>query len=229
MDPSPIKMRPKITDVNSPEYRFKETKRRAYDLWYREMRSIWRSIAHSKEKSVFINYIVKRFTELIPEAAQDIEKEFDVLNTFDEKDEENLLNKAVDIMIQIMARYLSLEELERRLQARQIKELGQQKLSRVLNFEIIYDRVHLHTPVAFFKDPSSAVQSYVEGLKVLAHKIATEKELKDIVEVVRFSPLIKEKYRLWTRLGFEVIREKDGKPTEEAKMSREKILEMYGK
>ena len=130
-----------------------------------------------------------------------------------------------------MAKYLTLEELEKRFQVRSIKEKGYQALSRGLNFEICKEQnqISLHIPITFFENAKSALELFTEGLRILAHKMMTEQELRNIKEITGHSLLVKEKHLLLTSLGFSVILDKDGKPTEDTKISREKFLEIYGK
>lgn len=223
MDPTPIKN----IDPNSIEYKTKEIKRRAYDLMYSSARSDF--LLSKKDKKTFLKTITKKICKLVPEFTQDIIDKFSTIDHMDEKDEEDFLTEVVNTIIQVIARHLSLSELESRLRTREVKGKGLQELSRALLCKIIMNRVHLHMPVNFFESPESVVKSIKEGLVALARKIKSEEQFKDVEKIIGFSSLVKEKPRFLVKLGFNVVLDKDNKPVGEINISKEKLLEMYGK
>ena len=163
----------------------------------------------------------------LPEASLDLAQQLETLES--EKDKERFVEKAGAIIVRLIAEHLSLIELEQRLRSRQNKENGYQELSRGLTFDIHHNTIFLHVPVTFFNNSAEAIQSLIEGLKVLANKIKTDEALKDITGIMGHSNLVKEKHRLIERLGFEIALDKDGKPSDQAQISKKKLLEMYAK
>ncbi len=83
-------------------------------------------------------------------------------------------------------------------------------------------------PITFFESSREVIESFKEGLMVLAQKLVNDPELGDLTEIRGRSVLIKDNYRLLKSLGFTVVLDEKGKPTEEAVISKEKLLELYG-
>ena len=223
-----------LNQTPNPEFlekRIFELRRRAFGLIHSFVTGEWqwpKSVKGDKKRN-FIDKLVEGTTKIVPEATDEIKTRFETLNAIDEiKDLESLLKKATEIHIELLTKYLSLEELEKRLRDRAIQGKGYQELSRGLCFEIIENQAVLHIPITFFENAKSFLESFKEGLRVLANKMITEKELADIREVIGYSSLVQEKHRILATLGFEVILDVNGKLTEKTKISREKLLELYG-
>ena len=203
-------------------------RRKTYPFIYIYMEKTWDNLAtNANVINVFIKNVKDNIRKIVPEAVG-VDAEVDkVLNFLGEKDtnslRETFLDKATEITIKILAKHLSLQELEHRF--------NKNPLSRGLSFKIDKNnkKVNLYIPPTFFENLHQATQSYIDGLRLLAHKMLIDKEFKDIQEVVGFSPFVKEHYKVLEKYGFEITLDKDGQPTEEAKMSKEKLLEIYGK
>ncbi len=216
---------------SSPEYRASELHRRAFKLIHSYIERKWQESAKSNGKLHFIDEIIKGAEKLIPEAKEEINTKFRALNNFDEKNGlVSLLNKTTEITIELMTKYTTLEELEKRFKDRSLTERGNKELSRGLHFSINKEKtkISLHIPITFFENAQEFLQSFTEGLRVLAVKMNTDLELQNVKEVVGHSSLVKEKHRLLVKLGFEVTRDEKGQPTEETKISRERLLKIYG-
>lgn len=217
-------------DINSPEYKAFEIRRRAHSVFRRYVEKIWENSPKDNLIPTFIRMIKRNISNIVPEAKEGSQEIDKAIKSLQEKDKEDLIDRAVEITIQIVAKHLSLEELERRLREKILTQPEIYELSKVLLFKIDKknEKITIHVPTTFLKDSKSVLESFKEGLKALADKIATNTELKDIKEIRGFSSLIKDHHRLLTSLGFSVTFDKTDKPTEEAKMSKEKLLELYG-
>ena len=222
MDPSPQKR-----NTDSPEQRAFELRKRAFNLIHSYIERRWKESA--KDKKTFVGKIIEDDIKLIPKATEKIKNTFGIFENYSGA-EDILMNEMTEATIQIMVEHLSLEEIEEVHRVRSTQERGDQMLSRGLNFSVNGDgsKISLHVPITFFKTPSDALDSYRVGLGVLANKILSDLELKNVQEVIALSSLVQDNPRLLKKFGFDVTLDTEGKPTTEAKMSREKLLELYG-
>lgn len=207
-----------------------EIKRRAFNLVRSSIENSYLKLKNTGGEEVFINNIIKEGVRIVPEATEEFHTKLNELKNYTEKDLEIILDKATEITIQLMAKYLSLEELESRFKARH-ENLGYQSLARGLTFETNKEgnEISLHVPITFFNNSLDALNSYIDGFHKLANELSTNDELKGIKEITAYSSIVKEKYKTLTKLGFEVMLDKHGQPTKKAKISKEKFLELYGK
>lgn len=214
---------------DTPENRAFELNRKANSVFRRYMEKTWENIKEENKIPIFIEKVKDNIAKFVPEATEAPEKIDLALNFLQKK--EDLIDKATEITIRIFAQHLSLEEIESRFRENYMQLPGIQPLSRILTFIIRKESktVSLHIPITFFENTEFAIESFKEGLQTLAKKLTNDPELKNIIEITGDSPLVKEKSRLLTSLGFTVAVDKDGKATEKAKISREKLLEIYGK
>ena len=225
----------KKIDSNSPEGKLQKISRTAGSSIHRHMERMWDDLiinakANNLTKTLFIKKMKDNLTKLVPEATgKEVFLDVDqVVNS--SKNKELLMEKATEITMKILSKYLSLEELERRLREKHLAVPGIKELSRALSCSISEDSnmAELHVPVTFFEDSKSVIDSFKEGLAVLATKIKQEEEFKSIRVIRGYSSLVKDNFRLMGELGFKVTYNEMGRPTEEALMSREKLLEIYG-
>ena len=214
---------------DSPEKRIFELNRRGFfELMRSDVEQEWQASAEENKKKDFIKKIIQETTSIIPNATEEIEIKLNRLNKLDEKDNlETFLNEATKIIIELIGKYLTLEKLEQIIQTAR-KKSGNEILSRGLNFTIHHSHIELHIPTTFFENAQLALQSFVEGLKILAQKMTNDPAMERVTEVRGHSLLIKEKPRIARKLGFEITLDENGKPTDEARMSREKLLDIYG-
>ena len=214
---------------DSPEKRIFELNRRGFfELMRSDVEQEWQASAEENKKKDFIKKIIQETTSIIPNATEEIEIKLNRLNKLDEKDNlETFLNEATKIIIELIGKYLTLEKLEQIIQTAR-KKSGNEILSRGLNFTIHHSHIELHIPTTFFENAQLALQSFVEGLKILAQKMTNDPTMERVTEVRGHSLLIKEKPRIARKLGFEITLDENGKPTDEARMSREKLLDIYG-
>jgi len=198
-------------------------------FFQRYMEKTWETLSPENRTAYFIQNIKDNILALVPEATE-ISQEVDTaLDLSQNKD--ILIKKAIEVTIKIVAKYLSTEEIEDRLREKHVTHPGTRELSRALTFKINNEaqRVELHVPVTFFQNLHEPLQSFKEGLETLAKRMITDEELKNINEVRGFSILIKDNPRVLTSLGFKITLDENGKPTKEARISKEKLLELYGK
>src|SRR3989344_6597907 len=160
------------TGENSLEMRALEIKKRAYSSFHQYMKILWENSAIDDKKGAFIKNVKDNITTIAIEAVGDLNEVDNALSA--SENEDLLLDKATNVTIKIIARYLSLDELEHRF--------NKNPLSRGLSFKIDKDsnKVNLYIPITFFENLNQAVQSYITGLKILAHKMVTDEEFKDI-------------------------------------------------
>lgn len=215
---------------DTPEQRAFELKRRAFHLMRSYVERNWNESPVVDRKSEFIKKITTGAKKLIPEGEVEIGERLNLLNNEDETNLDSFFDKATEAIIEIMTRYASLEELEKRFSARSVNERGNQALSRALHFAVHLESntISLHIPITFFENPVQFLESFTEGLKILAQKIITDPEFKNILEVTGHSALVKDKHRLLKSMGFEIILDENGKPTQYTKISKDKLLELYG-
>src|SRR3989344_605933 len=135
-----------LNQTPNPEFlekRIFELRRRAFGLIHSFVTREWqwpKSVKGDKKRN-FIDKLVEGTTKIVPEATDEIKTRFETLNAIDEiKDLESLLKKATEIHIELLTKYLSLEELEKRLRDRAIQGKGYQELSRGLCFRIIWSK-----------------------------------------------------------------------------------------
>src|SRR3989344_8393946 len=207
---------------NNPDNKIDLIRRKTYPFIHSYMEKRWDDLAaNANVADVFIRNVEDNVREIVPEATEIHSEIGKVLHFLSGKDInsvlETALDKATEITIEIMARHLSLQELEHRF--------NKNPLSRGLSFEVDKNnkKVNLYIPPTFFYNSKQAVQSCIEGLKVLEHKIITDKEFSNIIKIVGSSPFVKKHHRTLKKHGFEITLDKDGKPTEEAVMSKEKL------
>ncbi len=164
---------------------------------------------------------------LMPEAPEQVKAFCNKIEALDENDK-NFLKQVTEELVLVLAENLSLDELEKRLKNRPT-ETHQENLSRGLSCEVENNKIILHVPLVFFSNSSEAIESITEGLRVLAEKIKTQEKYEEITEIVGYSDLVKHNHRQISELGFSVTMDAAGEPTDEAKLPKEKFLEIYGK
>ena len=229
MDPKPTK---NLSPVNndSPEKRAIEIRRRSYDGIRNYIKSFY-----GGNISEFIEKIKKNIISFIPKI-ENIDSLFADCSVKYTKDEnlDELIDQATEITIKTLTQHLSLSELEKLLRMRHFEYHPTYiELSRGLSYEVYKENnlIYLHIPTTFFEDSKAALDSLITGLKNLAHKLKTDIDLKDVKDIIGVSPIVLEKYRTLIKAGFTILLDEDtGKPiSDEAIISREKLLEIYGK
>ena len=220
--------------ANSMDSKLIEIRKKAGASFRRYMENTWKNLEKNHRTlnsliPLFIKNIKENIALLVPEATNVSSEVDNVLNSLTTK--KSLIDGALELTIQTTAIHLSLKELEGRLREKHLSIPGIHALSRVLSciIDSARNRANLHIPVTFLEDQKSVVQLFKKGLETLAQKVKTEEEFKKIIEVRGYSSLIKDNFRLLKSLGFSITLDKNGKPTEEAIMSKGKLLELYGK
>ena len=224
MEEFPKKNSDKKVKKDSPGNRAFELRKIGYPSFRPYMEILWENSELNNKKPAFILKVKENIIKIAPETLEDLHEVDSVLGILDEKNEDVLLDEAANVTIKIITKRLSLYELERRF--------NKYPLSRGLSFEIDKEnknRVNLYMPITFFKNPrQEAIESYIKGLRVLAQKMAADEEFKDIKEIIGRSPYVKKHHKLLKKHGFEITLDKDNNPTEEARMSKDKLLKLYG-
>lgn len=213
-------------DLTAEQKKF-ELRKRAFNLIHSYVKRQKKEYGSDKVK--FISKIIEGSQKIIPQATDEIETTFRAFDHY-KGSEERFLNEITEAVINMMARHMSLKEIEKVHSDRSIEVRKNHILSRLLhfNFESGSEEVTLHVPVAFFKDGKSLVESFKEGLEALAQKMLKDPNFKSVKRISAHSPLVKEGSRLLRKMGFEVLLDENGEPTGDAHISKEKIIELYG-
>jgi hypothetical protein len=210
------------------EQRAAEIRMRIRGILQSLLKDIWdKHATEQNAKTAFIGSVQEKIVALIPEASKFVEEAFKALDeSMESQDPEKIIEGTSSTVIRLLAEHLTLAELEKRLRSGQ-EEKGHDQLSRALSCEIQGQQIILHVPVAFFEDPEQARLSILEGFGILAAKIRTDPKYKNMNEISATSELVKKNPGRLKKIGFTVLDDENGKPTDVAKISVEKFLQIF--
>ena len=214
--------------VDTPERRAFEIHRRADNIFYSLFEKLWAEGEQAGDpKQYLANSLIQKISELLPEASEEVSSVFEALAKKRGYTKKQFVEQSVEAVIQLLSKNLTLAELEKRLKIRPVN-YNDEELSRGLSCGVKDNKVELHIGLTFFSNAKEALESLIEGLRALAQKIKTEEKYKNVTEIIGYSELVKEKHRLLTKYGFTITKNDAGQPTDEAKISKEKLLELFG-
>ncbi len=217
--------------MSSKNRKLIEFERRISDMFMTDIVHIWHNVPEDSEKvSTFLNICKEKLKEYKPGIKTE------VIDTYNKRlyhkyngDDEAFINEVFRIYIVILTKCVTYNEMEDRSRKWQT-ERGYIMVGSCLSFERKSNKkIILHIPITFFENSKVAMKTFRENFEKLACIIEENPLYKNIKIIQAKSRFVKEKERLCKKFGFEVSEYAQDSTWGVAVISRDKLLELYGK
>lgn len=220
-----------ITQKTDFEKKALEIEKHLGQHFVEEIELMWH-FAKLEERDIvefFIKGLKRKIVEELPKIAIYLERDLAKLVPMIDPKKDLPIEKIKRTFAEILAKSLSLEEIER-IALFSHENKGAIQLVRGLMYQVVEEgrEIQLHIPTTFFENESMFKEAIEKGLRVLAQIIKTDPHLKDVKNISGYSDLVKKGRRAVASKGFDVELDENKKPTGFAVMSVEKLLKLYG-
>ncbi len=138
------------------------------------------------------------------------------------------INNLSEKISTVILRNYTLDELEKIFYDLNLKR-NNLPINRMLTYSIDTENetLGLHVTIIFVKNPIEIRKLFIEGMKILAEKLNTDENLKNIKKVEGISNLLFKHQNILKTLGFELINKNEQTELATVSISREKFLSIF--
>lgn len=175
--------------------------------------------------------VIKKIKSFIPNRSSDLDKIYNDFVALKIEDREEFIKKSATALSDFLADNFTTDELESMTYyaAQELSEEERYPLNRLLSYGVKGDAVHIHAPLAFIDNTDELRSLFSEGLSLLAEKLKNDPKMADVERVKAISRLVASAPKAFRKAGFRIDSINYKSKIGVAEISKEKLLEIYGK